>query len=214
MRKKRKALIDNGFISSNGVCFGNDITLRYTKPHESVYFSIARALFALAVSFATMCMFASFILKEPSYAGIFLCCFLSTGLLCVAKVNNKEIRTIAIIFLVLYFLYFVLNYTEVSQGFFCTVSLYLEHAKQPSSMLGTSLNGIHPLDYPELASFFMNFLSSVVSIVVTIACVFRIDFPMLFIITFPLFELGMYHGWEAPLVSVVVLVMGWVILIL
>lgn len=213
MRKKRKALIDNGFISSNGVCFGNDITLRYTKPHESVYFSIARALFALAVSFATMCMFASFILKEPSYAGIFLCCFLSTGLLCVAKVNNKEIRTIAIIFLVLYFLYFVLNYTEVSQGFFCTVSLYLEHAKQPSSMLGTSLNGIHPLDYPELASFFMNFLSSVVSIIVTIACVFRIDFPMLFIITFPLFELGMYHGWEAPLVSVVVLVMGWVILI-
>ncbi len=213
MKKKRKALIDNGFISSNGVCFGNDIALRYTKPHESVYFDIARALFALAVSFAAMCMFASFILKQPSYAGLFLCCALPIGLLCVVRVKNKEFKTIGIIFLVLYFMYFALNYKEVSLGFYSTVSLYLEHAKQPSSILGTALSGISPIDYPELASFFLNLLASVVSVIVTISCVFRIDFPLLFIITFPLFELGMYHGWEAPLVSVVVLVMGWVILI-
>lgn len=213
MRKKKKALIDNGFISSNGVCFGNDIFLRYTKPHESVYFGIIRAILALVISCATMTMFASFILKEPSYGGIILCCALPVGLLCVIKTKNTGIRIIGCVFLAIYLLYFLYYYREIELGFYSTIALYLEHAKQPSSVLGTSLSGISPAVYPELASFFLQFVSSIVSIIVTIACFFRIDFPLLFVITFPLFELGMYWGWQAPLLSVVLLIIGWVIVI-
>ena len=213
MKKKRKALIDNGFISSNGVCFGNDIYLRYTRPHESAYFGIARAVFALLMSFATMSMFASFILQRPNYGGIFLCCALPLGLMCVIKTKNTSIRVIGILFLVLYFLYFLYNYNQVSLGFYSTIALYLEHAKQPSSLLGTSLSGISSYYYPELAAFFLQFLSSIISVLVTIACVFRIDFPLLFISTFPLFELGVYHGWEAPLISMVYIIAGWIIVI-
>ena len=213
MRKKRKALIDNGFISSNGVCFGNDIYLRYTKPHEAAYFGIARALFALIMSFSTMIMFATFILQRPNYGAILLCCALPIGLMCVIKTKNTSIRVIGIIFLILYFLYFVYNYQQISLGFYSTIALYLEHAKQPSSMLGTSLSGINPYYYPELAAFFLQFLSSIISVIITIACMFRIDFPLLFISTFPLFELGIYHGWEAPLPALVAIIAGWIIVI-
>ncbi len=213
MSKKRKALIDNGFISSNGVCFGNDILLRYTKQHESVYFSISRAIFAFIISYATMIMFSSFILKEVSYGSLFLCCSLPIALLCVIRVKNTGIKVIGCIFLAIYFLFYAFSYEDLSNGFYSTIYLYLKHAKQPSTVLGTSLNGINTAMYPDLSAFFLNFLSSVISVVVTIACVFRIDFPLLFVATFPLFELGMYWGWEAPLVSVVILIIGWVIVI-
>ena len=213
MKKKRKALIDNGFISSNGVCFGNDIYLRYTKPHEAAYFSISRALLALILSFATMSMFASFILDKPKYGALFLCCALTIGLMCVIKTKNTSLRVIGLLFLVLYFLYYLYNYQQVSQGFYSTIALYLEHAKQPSSMLGTSLSGVDVANYPELSAFFLQFLASLISMLVAIACVFRIDFPLLFISTFPLFELGVYHGWEAPLPALVTIIGGWVIVI-
>ena len=213
MRKRKKALIDNGFISSNGICFGNDISLRYTKPHESVYFGISRAIFAFILSYAAMIMFSSFIISEISYAALLLCCSLPIALLCLLKIKNTGIRVIACCFLVFYFLFYLFSFEDLSNGFYSTVYLYLKHAKQPSTVLGTSLNGISPVLYPELASFFLNFLASVISVVVTVACVFRIDFPLLFVATFPLFELGMYWGWEAPLLSVVILIIGWVIVI-
>lgn len=213
MKKRKKAYIDNGFISKNGVCFGNDISLQYTKKHESSYFGIARAIFALITSFATMSMFASFILQRPNYAPIFLCCVIPVMLICVIRSKNSGIKTIGIIFLAAYFLYFLFQINDITDGFFCNVYLYLERAKQPSGILGNSLSGIPRSMYNELAGFFLQFLSSVVSVLVTIACVVRIDFPMLFLTTFPLFELGIYWGWQPPLLSVVILIISWIVVI-
>ena len=213
MKKKKKAYIDNGFISNNGVCFGNDISLQYSKRHESSYFGIARAIFALITSFAVMSMFASFILQRPNYFPIFLCCVIPVVLICVIRSKNSGIKTIGIIFLTTYFLYFLFQLNDISDGFFCNVYLYLERAKQPSGILGNSLSGIPKSMYNELAGFFLQFLSSVVSVLVTIACVVRIDFPMLFITTFPLFELGIYWGWQPPLLSVTILIISWVVII-
>ena len=159
MRRKKKAFIDNGFISANGVCFGNDIAMRYTKKHESAYFGIARAIFALITSFAVMSMFASFILKRPNYMPIFLCCALPVLLLCVIKSSNSGVKTIGFVFLIMYFLYFFIHYSDVADGFLTTVYLYLEHAKQPSGILGNSLSGISRGMYSELAGFFLQFLS-------------------------------------------------------
>lgn len=213
MKNKRKRLIENGFISKNGIFFNNDIHLNYIKPHKSVYFDVARALFALVLSFATMSMFASFILNRPNYGGILLSCSLTIGLLCVIKSKNTGIRVIGCVFLVLYFIYYAFNYNNIYLGFCSTVYLYLEHAKQPSSILGASLSGIDPIFYPQLSAFFLQFLSSVVSCLISLACVFRLDFLLLFVSTFPFFELGMYWGWPAPLITVVILIIGWVMII-
>ncbi len=214
MKKKRnKARIDNGFISSNGVCFGNDIAMRYTKAHESVYFDIARALLAVILSFATMTMFSAFIVQNTDYAALFFCCTIPVILLCVIRSKNQGIKAIGAVFLTIYIIFFIFNYQDIYNGFLSTAALYLEHAKQPSGILGSSLSGISKALYPELASFFLDFLASIVSVIITFACVFRIDFPMLFVATFPLFELGMYWGWQAPTLSVTILVGGWILLI-
>ena len=213
MKKKQKALLDNGFISSNGVCFGNDIAMGYSKHHDTIYFGIARGLFAFFTSFAVMCMFASFILKSPEYNSLLLSCVLPVVLLCVIRNKNSAIKTIGIVFLTIFLTYFVINYQKIIDGFLCTVYFYLEHAKLPSGILGSSLSGISTYTYVSLSSFFLQFLSVVITIVVTIATVYRIDFPLLFIATFPLFELGFYHGWAPPLKSVVILVISWVLMI-
>ncbi len=213
MKKKKKALLDNGFISSNGVCFGNDITMSYTKPHDTIYFAIARALFAFFTSYAVMSMFASFVLNDPEYGAMLFCCLLPVALMCVIRSKNTAIKLIGILFMSVFLLYFLVNFGKIIDGFKCTVYFYLQHAKQPSGILGSSLSGISIYTYRELSSFFIQFMSVIVSILITIASVYRIDFPLLFIVTFPLFELGFYWGWVPPLRTVVILVISWVLMI-
>ena len=72
------------------------------------------------------------------------------------------------------------------------------------------LSGISTIDYPYLASNFFVFFITLVCLGAAAACLYRIDFPLLFIITFPVFELGMYWGWEPSMWTVIGLFICWV----
>jgi hypothetical protein len=134
---------------------------------------------------------------------------LAFGLL---KSKYKIIRICAGAVVILQVSSFFINYDNIKTGFYVAVYDYLSRAGQPNP-LGIHLNGVDRDYFTAYASCFYMFVITIIALGTVAACVYRIDFPLLFMVTFPFFELGMYWGWEVPSIYIVGLIICWVMIL-
>lgn len=210
IKKRKNKNSETGLKGVNGIYIDGDISFSSDKDINANYFrSIQFAITAFA-ALCTVFMGASFldinIIANPV---IFLTIMLTAAFAFIAS-KIKALRFIGGTYLIVHIIYLISVLSNIKDGFFYTVFRYFQKANQPDSFYSSKIKDISPYDYEYISTHFFVFLGSVIVIVLAAACIFRIDFPMMFIITFPVFELGMYWGWQPKTWTAIGLVVCWI----
>lgn len=207
MKNEKKQ--DSGLLSKNGVCFDGDILLRYGEFHSAAAYLPIKIALAWIATFSSVIMAAGFINYD---ADRFTLAFISGIAVAAISMLNSKYNILKICAGIVSFIYIIdlfINRDYIKNGFYLAIKMYLKKANIPSGHLG-AMTSVYGSQAVTCLFFFFNALILIIGIGTSLACVFRIDFPMMFIFTFPIFEIGMYQGFEAPTLSVIGMMVSWI----
>ncbi|MBR1753086.1 MAG: transglutaminase domain-containing protein [Ruminococcus sp.] len=213
MKNTKKRKRDIGLISPSGIVIDGDILLDCQNEHTSKYFLAVRVFLSFIATYCTAVMGASFLNLDIAYTVLFFYSAMLTVSFGLLRSKHSIVRLGAIVYLVFHAFYIGTNFENIRYGFYVVADDYLSKANQPNSVMGVVLQNLKHTDYSYYATIFFVVLITLLALVTAAACVYKIDFPLLFIITFPIFELGMYWGWVPDLVPTVCLFIVWIIIL-
>lgn len=208
--KKKRRNTDEGIAGSNGIMIDGDITAAYNKELTKDRFKIIQFLIAFFTAVFTVTMTISYIDIDVMLKPIIFFIFMLTLAFTAVSCKNKLMKLVGAAYILFHTIVLISLSSNIFDGFFVTVDQYLTEAKQINSLFGAYLQNISVYNYDYYATHFFIFLSSIIVCVLAIACIFRTDFPLMFIITFPFFEFGMYWELKPSTASVIGLVICWV----
>ena len=215
--KMKKTKIKNtnhqlGF-SCGEIIVDNDILMDSTRKHSKRIYLPMRIAAAFFAVFCTVMLAESFV-ETGVWTNVLLFYSLAaTVIFGMIKSKNSTLKIVGLIGAAVIILYNIVMADEIKQGFFVIAKNYLAKANQPDSVFGVYLKYVPEEHYRQLASAFYSAFTAVIGFLTTAACVYRIDFPLLFICTFPVFELGMYWGWEGSTPAVIGLIICWFLIL-
>ncbi|MCD8098118.1 MAG: transglutaminase-like domain-containing protein [Lachnospiraceae bacterium] len=200
-------------LSTNGIAVKSDISMSLKKNGTSVSFEAIRYFIAVLSSLAVIFMLEGFLQSDDTSlyitnpANVLAVVFLIPLAAACTKRESLLVKLIGFSYLILNTIYVLLNMGSTVNGVLYVVNCYAQKSDVNAS-------GIFNIDiYPsELEMFFLS-LSLVISLFISIACIYRINFPLFFIATFPIFELGTFWGWETYTWTVVVIIITWIIVL-
>ncbi len=198
-----------GLVSKSGICIDGDIFLRCEHYHDGKSFLPLRMLLAFFATFFTLLMAQSFVADGVSLNTVFYHSLVASVSVSLFRSKYSIVRFCSGIMTFIYLSTVMINMENVKYGFYIAANRYLKLSEISSGTIGTYTAGIDIFDYKYMFYFFAA-LALFISLGTSLACVYRIDFPILFIFTFPIFELGMYQGLETYTVAVVGIMVCWV----
>ncbi len=214
--KNKRIYTDDGIISGNGIAIGGDIAFSAADKLNSNYFLPVQILISLISITCTMSMICQFLgctelLSEPLIFSTLLAAALT-----LIFAGKGILRLIGWIYLAIHILILIPFLNAVRVGFYVIVDWYTRRADQVNSLLGSKLAAYASdpeIDLLYCASCFLVIVATVVTLLVCLSCIFRIDFPLLFVATFPFMELGLYWGWETSSWTIIGLVICWIMVL-
>lgn len=203
---------DVGLVNSSGICIDGDILLQCEHEHTTKSYLILRILLAFVCVLSTMSMADSFTGGNVLATVILFHSMVSVVAVSLFKSKYSILKCCSLIMTGIYVGILFIERKYVKNGFFIAVSNYMRLANiSPGSWDSNIENGMRAEPY--CMFFFFMALTLVIALGLTIACVYRIDFPLMFIFTFPIFEVGMYQGMECGTLAVVGLIVSWITLL-
>ena len=198
---------------SNGIKLSSDIQFYTEKNHNRINSFLFPFLMAFFCAYSTVILTISFVPLEISLISLFVFTFISTLMFSVVK-SSKRFLSFSGFFCAAFVMIFILiNRENMVNGFFIFMDKYLTLANQPSTFYGSYISDLSAAEKEKGISFLFLTISAIVSFGTTAACVYRRDFCILFIFTFPFFVLGMYWGWEPNIAAAAGIVICWAILL-
>ncbi len=201
---------ERGIINPNGVIIDGDIAVTTGLEPGKDKLMILRTLLTVLSAYFTMDVLCSFIgAKTLAILPIVL---ISLSFAAITS-GNRMLRIFGIGYLVFQISYFAIMFDDIINGFYIALDKYLKLADISSENIDAIVRKLDPkiLDY--VSFHFLMFLAAIITVLISLACIVRFDFPIYFIATFPFLEIGLYHGWEPPTVSVVGLFIGWIVVL-
>lgn len=213
LKKKKIKNTDEGIISQNGIKIDGDIKFAYNKELNKAHYKAVQVLTAFIASACTMRMAVSFVTPDVEFNVVLFFIIMLTAALAALSSKEKLLKTIGLMYMTLHCILLVPMFNKIATGFYVVLNRYLFRAGQTDSITASFLLDVSYDDYDHYASVFWVLIATIVVAVVMVACVYKIDFPLLFIITFPFLEMGLYWGWEPPTLSAVGLIVCWIIVL-
>ena len=210
MKKIKKQNTDDIIFSKNGILIDGDITLSCDKEPNKISFKAVKFLIALCTVICTIFMTVSFMDIDIIYPSVLLLLTMLTFAFSALDSSSKILKAIGLGYIAIQTAAFIPMASSIQNGFFIVINIYLKKANQPNSAFGAYLNEIRPYDYEYYATCFFVFIGSIIVLFLALSCIFRIDFPLMFFITFPFFELGMYWGWKPKTWTAIGLIICWI----
>jgi len=201
---------DIGLMSDSGICIDGDILLSCEHEHTDKTYLPLRIILALIAAFSTAVMAENFLRTGMLSSVLFFYAAIYTVSLGLLRSRYTIIKICSAAAALLEFGSVLLKFEKVYMGACIAVWKYMTRAGLPASTLGAKLTDSIMEQQHEYIFCLYEALIFFVAVGAVIACVYRIDFPLLFIFTFPVFEIGMYWGWEASTPSVIGLIVSWV----
>ncbi|MBR1739515.1 MAG: transglutaminase domain-containing protein [Ruminococcus sp.] len=199
-----------GLVSRSGICVDGDIRLRYDKPRTAGANLPVRIIIAFIATLSTAAMADSFVNAHNGFLTLFFLTAVSVISISLTASRYLVVRISAVIVFLIHAVNILLNLSNARIGFDLAVYNYLEKANIPAGTWGTYAATADTSD----PKYMFQLFALVILIVAggaALACVAKTDFPILFIFTFPLFEIGLYQGFEAPTWSTLGLVCCWIV---
>ncbi|WP_295153081.1 transglutaminase domain-containing protein [uncultured Ruminococcus sp.] len=199
-----------GLTGNGGICIAGDIGLKFSKYHSSTLYFAFRIMIAFLATFSTAVLADSF-----TNAGIRPLLLLYDCLITVLSVSllfakHKIIKICSGVVLFMYLAPTMINIKMVRYGFWVAANGYLTKGDLPEQTTGFFKHVLTTRAEIEQSLFyFFTALIFIIAIGCVISSVVRIDFPMLFVFTFPIFELGLYLGFDVPTYAALMMLVSW-----
>ncbi len=207
---KKNTNKDIGLMSDSGICIDGDILLSCEHEHTDRAYLPMRIILAFMATFCTAVMTENFLRTDMLSSVLFLYTIIYTSSLGLLKSRYTIIKVCAAAASILELGSILMKFEKVYIGSCIAVWKYMTRAGLPASTLGAKLTDSIMEQQHEYIFCLYEALIFFIAVGAVIACVYRIDFPLLFIFTFPIFELGMYWGWEATVPAVIGLITSWI----
>lgn len=209
MSNKTKS--EAGLIGSGGICIDGDIEMRLTQFHSSGLFFAFRIIIALLATFSAALLGNCF--TDANISPMLLAYDSTVAVLAFGLLASKHkiIKICAGIVGVMYIVPLIGKIKLIKYGALAAAHGYLTKGELPGQNTGvykeylTTASAVNQGLY-----YFFSAVILFIAIGTVIACVVRIDFPMLFIVTFPILEVGLYLGFNVPTVSVLMMLISWI----
>ncbi|MGN0595282.1 MAG: transglutaminase domain-containing protein [Hominimerdicola sp.] len=216
MKKDKVKQIDLGCINQNGIYIEGDILLKSERKYTPKYYFLLQILLSLTAVLCTLSMTVSFITAANDSLNVnkiilFFYALISVVGFALLKHKSKFVKIGAGCFTAVQLFFLISNFSKIKTGLFVAVDSYFMRADQPNSVWGSYLSHVPKADYSYYLMYVFIAVTMLLALGTAISCIWKIDFPLLFISTFPFFELGIYWGWEAPALSVLGLMICWVL---
>ena len=209
MRKYKLQFNKNKTADSNGIIISEDIQFLSLKSNQRNYFHSIRCLIFIIAAFCSVFMAISFfpnIETDKTVIG-FVTVTISLAFYCFTS-RKRIIRYLSAVYIAFTCLYFLYYMSSITNGFYLVLKAYMINAKLPNNI---NINYINPETYSHCATYFFAAFSIIIVFLLFIALIIRIDFPMLFLTTFPLFEMGVYWGFKPATICVFGVISCWII---
>ena len=207
MKENKTKNTERGIINPNGIIIDGDIALSTGLDPGKDRALILRTLLCMLASYFTMSILCSFLKADAITVFPAICTALSFGALCS---KNGMFKIFGIGYFIFQITYFVIIFDEIINGFYIALDKYMRLADISHDGIEALVRKIDPKELDYDLFHFLLFLTAIVSTLVALACIVRLDFPIFFISTFPFLEIGLYHGWEPPTLQVIGLVVCWI----
>lgn len=203
----------------SNVIIDGDISFAAKKSLGGTDFFILRLLMALVTTLCTTVMTCYFLnSRHYHFSAVFpsLTAAFAVLALAAASSSNRTVRAIGIGSVSAPFFVFIMKYNVVYSGAVGAAYYYFEKGAKPGDVPSDNIMYSY---YSELQDtlppddcipVFLMLLGLLVGFMVGVAYLRRLDFPLLFLGTFPFFMLGLFQGYEAPLFTVIFIVISWV----
>lgn len=201
---------DIGLMSDSGICIDGDIMLSCEHEHTNKAYLPLRIILAFIATFSTSVIAENFLRTDMLSSVLFFYSVFYTVSLGLLKSKYTIIKVCAAVASLLELGTILLKYEKIYTGACIAVWKYMTRAGLPASTLGAKLTDSVMEQQHEYIFCLYQALIFFIAVGTVIACVYRIDFPLLFIFTFPLFEIGMYWGWESSTPAVIGLIVSWI----
>lgn len=203
-----------GLSGSGGICIDGDIRMSFRRSHSAMFLSAFRVLLALMATFATAVLANSF---TNAGMGKFVLLYNSVvavvGLSLIFSKHNV-IRICSGLVLFMYIYPVLRNLKMVKYGFMVAANGYLTMGELPDQSTGIYKNFLTTSEAVDQSLYyFFTAIIFVLALGAVVACVIRIDFPVMFIFTFPIMELGLYLGFDVPAYAALMIIVTWVTLL-
>jgi hypothetical protein len=209
MSNKTKS--EAGLIGNGGICIDGDIDMRLTRFHSSGLFFAFRIIIALMATFSTALLGNEFTDADISplmLAYDSIVAVLAFGLLAS---KHKIIKICAAIVGFMYIVPLIGKIRIIKYGAMAAAHGYLTKGELPGQATSAYKEFLKtPIAVDQGLYYFFSAVILLIAIGTVIACVVRIDFPMLFIVTFPILEVGLYLGFDVPTTAVLMMLISWI----
>lgn len=210
MKKLITKNTDEGIINSNGIIIDGDIALKTVGQGIKNRFLLIRTLIAIVASMCTVFMMAPFV--EITSATLFPIVTTTIGFAAI-RYSNSFFKMIGAAYLIIQtaYFFFMVSFEEIRIGFLSALKNYLDLAELNSASVDNELHGIKDFELEFCTENVLILAGFIIAILVSIACIVRFDFAILFVSTFPFFEIVIYHGWNPPILALLGLVTCWLL---
>ncbi|MBQ8965255.1 transglutaminase-like domain-containing protein [Ruminococcus sp.] len=207
-------LNEAGLTGSGGICIDGDIGLKFSHYHSpALYFSF-RIFLAFLATFTTASLANSFTNAQIQPFMLFYDSAVAVLALSLLFSKHIVIKICAGLVTVMYLIPIVLHLNLVRYGFWAAANRYLTKGDLPEQSTGLYKHVLTTRAEVEQSLFyFFCALIFIEALGAVIACVIRIDFPVLFVFTFPVVELGLYLGFDVPTYAALMIIVSWVTLL-
>ncbi|MCD7741684.1 MAG: transglutaminase-like domain-containing protein [Ruminococcus sp.] len=211
--KQNKALRSGQIQCENGISFRSDVAFTSDKNSSGIACDLMRLLMTFFSSLGVILMIDSF-LESDAYSyeisNLFnvVVTILLTELAAYLTMKKGVLpKVIGAAYLFFNTAFILLNMESVVNGTIYTINCYTVKAKFTTPFFATIASEVLPSD----VDMFALAASFLLTVLISLALIYRLNFPLLFIFTFPFFELGAFWGWETYSFAVVSLIASWII---
>ena len=200
-----------GLMGGGGINIDGDIHLKLNSLHSSESFFLLRILIAFAAVFSTAVLANVFTDSDISNEIIIYNCLVSVGAFALLWSKHKIVKVCSGVVLLIYTMNIVMNLKPIGYGFLVAANRYLTKADLPEQSTGIFKHILtDPSQIDQALYYFFTALILLEAIGAVLSCVVRIDFPMMFLFTFPILEIGLYLGFDVPIHAVFLLLIAWI----
>lgn len=210
MSKKIKQKNFSGkIVCENGISFRSDIAFKLDKQPAASYYPLFQLLITVLSAASAVFMAISF-LSEELYtisAGSILITVLLTSLsVLLFSQPNGFFKGLGAVYLILNTLFILIKLKETVNGMIYVIYTYTKKAGLSEPMFTNMVTASSKRD----ADMFFIAFAFLITLGTSLACIYRTNFPLLFLCTFPVFELGTFWGWEPASWTAVAMLICWI----
>lgn len=211
---KNNEIQEPGLLGSGGVCIEGDIRLKYSSYHSSELFFAFRMILAFMATFATATLANSFTDSGISSLVLLYNSAIAVAGLSLLMTKHKILKLCAGLVTFIYTIPILTHLTLVKYGSLAAAHGYFTKGDLPDQSTGLYRQYfVTRAEVDQAVYYFFTALIFVLALGSVIACVIRLDFPIIFIFTFPVMELGLYLGFEVPAYAALMILVTWITLL-